>query len=77
MQLGIHLHLECSITLAWQCNSFLNPATVLNIPNETGTIVHYDGTVPPTPPTPIPVHRSKNSSKWGWYMNMRKVRILK
>lgn len=58
---GIHLHLECSTTQAWRCDTFLNPATILGIPNVDNTIVHYDGSTPPTPPTPT---HSKNSSKW-------------
>ena len=37
--------------------------------------MHYDGTTPPTPPVPpTPSGESKNSKKWGWFMN-RKVRI--
>lgn len=67
---GVHLHLECSTTLAWNCSTFLNPSNILNIPNVTGTIVKYDGITPPTP-TPS---TSKNSSKWGWFMNIKKVR---
>lgn len=68
---GIHLHLECASTMAWRCDTFLNPATVLNIPNVDNTIIHYNGVIPPTPPTPT---SNNNSKKWGWYMNMRKVR---
>lgn len=47
---GIHLHLELSSSEAWVCANFLNPSTALGIPNESGTIVHYDGSIPPTPP---------------------------
>ncbi len=68
---GIHLHLECSTTLAWQCNTFLNPATIMGIPNVDNTIIHYDGSIPPTPPTPT----LSNKNKWAWFMNMKKVRI--
>lgn len=60
---GVHLHLEYATSATWSCNTFLNPSTALNIPNVSGTIVHYDGSTPPTPPTPTPT-RSKNSSKW-------------
>lgn len=49
---GTHLHLEGSTTEAWQCSSFVNPCTPLGFPNERGTVVIYDGTTPPTPPTP-------------------------
>lgn len=70
---GIHLHLECSSTLAWNCNTFFNPATILGIPNVTGTIIHYAGT-PPVPPTPI--QKGKAFKKWGWFLN-KKVRYNK
>lgn len=43
---GRHLHLECATTSAWQCSTFLNPCTILGIPNERGTIVKYDGSSP-------------------------------
>jgi murein DD-endopeptidase MepM/ murein hydrolase activator NlpD len=61
---GVHLHLECSTTLAWQCATFLNCSNELNIPNVRGTIIHYDGTTPPTPPIPPTPTFSKSSSKW-------------
>ena len=61
---GIHLHLEKSTTLAWQCSTFLNPCTELNIPNETGTIVKWKEIIPPTP-TLI----KKNKFKWVLYTN--------
>lgn len=70
---GIHLHLECSTTQAWQCSTFLNPATVLEIPNVDNTIIHYDGS--PTPPPPPPIPESNNVKKWAWHMNLKKVRI--
>lgn len=70
---GIHLHLECSTTLAWRCDTFLNPATIIGIPNVDNTIVHYDGTTPPVPP-PTPTEKGKNFKKWGWFLN-KKVRI--
>lgn len=58
---GIHLHLECSTTLAWQCSTFLNPATILGIPNVDNTIIHYGGTPPPPPP---PIIGGNSSNKW-------------
>ena len=67
---GVHLHLECATTLVWQCATFLNCSQQLNIPNVSGTVVHYDGTTPPVPPPPS---EKSNSKKWGWFMN-RKVR---
>ena len=49
---GTHLHLEATRTSAWACSNFVDPCTPLGFPNERGTIVIYDGTTPPTPPTP-------------------------
>lgn len=69
---GTHLHLEVATTQTWQYSTFLNPSTILGIANARGTIIHYDGSVPPTPPTPS---TSKTINKWAWYMNMKKVRI--
>lgn len=57
--------------MAWNCATFTNPATVLEIPNVDNTIIHYNGVIPPPPPPPS---GNNNSKKWGWYMNMRKVR---
>lgn len=57
---GIHLHLEYATTLAWDYDTFLNPSDALGIPNVRGTIVHYDGT---TPPTPTPSEKKKG---WKW-----------
>lgn len=65
---GIHLHLEYASTSNWQCSTFLNPATALNIPNEDNTIVKYDGTIPPTP---IPTTSSQNSKKWCFIKNIK------
>lgn len=70
---GVHLHLECASTLAWQCGTFLNCSAELGIPNVVITIVYYDGSVPPIPP-PTPSGK-KNSKKWGWYLSTRKVRL--
>ena len=46
------MHLEASSTQAWLCGNFYNPAELLGFPNEVGTLINYDGTIPPTPPTP-------------------------
>lgn len=54
---GIHLHLEYATALSntWSpCNAFMNPSNALGIPNVSGTVVHYDGSVPPPPPPPPP-----------------------
>lgn len=67
---GVHLHLEYASSSAWNCNTFLNPSTALNIPNQSGTIIHFGGT-PPIPPSPT--EKGKNFKKWGWFLN-RKVR---
>lgn len=56
---GVHLHLECSTTLNWQCSSLINPGESIGIPNVRGTIVEYKGEVPPEPPI-----RDKHSNKW-------------
>lgn len=60
---GIHLHLEYATTLAWNYDTFLNPSTELGIPNQRGTIVHFDGSVPPIPPTPT---EEKKKKGWKW-----------
>ena len=66
---GIHLHLELSSVDYWDSSYtyFLNPETYLGIPSQRGTIVKYDGSVPPTPPTPT---TNKNSKKWLWSKNI-------
>ena len=69
---GIHLHLEYATTPTWDYDTFLNPSTALGIPNERGTIVHYDGTIPPTPPTPTPNRLQKKKFPWAIYA--RKLR---
>lgn len=46
---GIHLHLEYATSPVWNYDYFLNPSDALGIPNVRGTIVHYDGSIPPTP----------------------------
>lgn len=46
--LGAHLHLEASTGASWVCGNFLNPCTILGIPNEVGTRINYSEQ--PTPP---------------------------
>lgn len=65
---GRHLHLECSTTQSWQCSTFVNPCTILGIPNVDDTVIHYDGTVPPEPPTPTGETR-KTKFPWVLYAN--------
>lgn len=69
---GVHLHLECATTQAWNYDTFLNPASELGIPNERGTIIIYDGSVPPTPP-PVPPEPTDDTKKckfpWVLYAN--------
>lgn len=61
---GVHLHLELSDVSYWDSTRthFQNPLTALGIPNQRGTIVHYDGT-PPIPPTPTETKKKKG---WKW-----------
>lgn len=67
---GRHLHLECSTTQNWQCSTFLNPCTILGIPNIDNTVIHYDGTTPPIPPTPT----TETKTKFPWVLYARKLR---
>lgn len=62
---GTHLHLEASTTQAWQCSSFVDPCEPLGFPNVRGTVVKWDGTIPPQPPVTI----KKSNFKWVLYAN--------
>lgn len=68
---GRHLHLEASTTQSWQCETFVNPCNILNIPNVDDLIIHYEETIPPTPPI-----TKDNKNKWILSM-YRKMRIYK
>lgn len=69
---GRHLHLECSTTPYWSYDTFLNPSDILGVPNERGTIIHYDGSIPPTPPTPpTPTPTSKSKYKTPLFFRKR------
>lgn len=78
---GPHLHLECSISQGWICGNFINPAEILGIPNETGTIVYFGGEpIPPDPPTPPdpddpdnPVEYDKKKSRFLWQVYTRTI----
>lgn len=65
---GPHLHLECSTSQTWQCDTFVNPCERIGIPNEDDLIIHYDGT--PTPITTI-------KRKFPWVLYARKLRSKK
>lgn len=58
---GTHLHLEASTTQSWQCQSFVDPCQPLGFPNVRGTVVEWDGTVPPTP---TPTFKKKSHFKF-------------
>lgn len=53
---GRHLHLECSTTQAWRCDTFLNPCEELLIPNIDDQVLDWGGVPPPVPPTPTGEH---------------------
>jgi len=72
---GVHLHLEYSTTAGWDYDSFLNPSDALGIPNQRGTIVHYNGTIPPEPPTPTQV--KKRRFPWVLYANKLRRRNIR
>lgn len=64
---GVHLHLEYSSTSSWQCSTFLNPCEAIGIPNVDNTIVHYNGSIPPT----------KNNSTIKWLLTRNKKIYIK
>lgn len=67
---GIHLHLELSDVSYWDTTRthFQNPLIALGIPDERGTIVHFDGEVPPVPPT------GRKRKKFPWVLYARHLR---
>lgn len=69
---GVHLHLEYATSPIWSYDTFLNPSDALGIPNERGTIVKYDGSTPPEPPTPTPATITKK--RFPWVLYARKLR---
>lgn len=68
---GIHLHLEYATSPIWNYDTFLNPSDALNIPNIRGTIVHWDGTIPPEPPTPTIIFKKR---KFPWAVLTKIIR---
>lgn len=67
---GTHLHLEASTSQSWVCKNFVNPCEPLGFPNERGTIVHWDGTIPPKPPEPpTPIIIKKRKFPWAVLTN--------
>ncbi len=71
---GVHLHLEYSSVSYWDSTYtyFLNPSEALGIPNVRGTIVHYDGSIPPEPPT----EREKGFKWWIFTKSIKQRRNL-
>ena len=65
---GIHLHLEYATTPTWNYDTFLNPSTALGIPNERGTIVHFEEYIPPVPTG------GKKKNKFPWVLYAKKLR---
>ena len=72
---GRHLHLECSTTQGWNCNTFLSPGVQLGFGNTRGTVIEYNGSTPPTPPTPPtpgtdtpegPFYHRLFEDRWFW-----------
>lgn len=66
---GRHLHLECSTTASWQCDTFINPCTNLGIPNEDDLVLEWGG----TPPPPI-LHQIKNKWKRIFYKHYKIIK---
>lgn len=73
---GTHLHLEASTSQAWICENFVNPCEPLGFPNVRGTIVKWDGTVPPIPPEPPTPITTKKKFPWVLYSNKLRKRRL-
>ena len=63
---GRHLHLECSTTVAWQCDTFVNPCWVLGFPNVQYEILVWQAS--PVPPATI------RRKKFKWVLYARKLR---
>lgn len=70
---GTHLHLELSTTQDWICGNFLNPVESLGIPNIQGTIVEYNGDIPPEPEPPE--KQNKNFYKKWIMKKCKKINI--
>lgn len=72
---GIHLHLELSDVSYWDTTRthFQNPLIALGIPDARGTIVHYNGSVPPEPPEP-PTPTEQKKKKFPWVLYSRQLR---
>lgn len=59
---GRHLHLECSTSSTWACDTFVNPCTIMGIPNEDDLVLDW---IPYVPPARI----AKTKFKWVLYAN--------
>lgn len=77
---GVHLHLEMSTTMQWQCGTFVSPGDILGFGNTRGTVIYYTGTEPPPeppeppepePPEPDP-HKEAKKHKFNWVLFKRK-----
>ena len=66
---GRHLHLECSTSQSWNCNTFLNPCTNIGIPNEDDLVIYYQA---PTPPV-----ITFKKTKFPFVLYARKLRARK
>lgn len=73
---GPHLHLELSDVPYWDTTRtrFQDPLIALGIPNERGTIVHYNGTTPPEPPEPEPSETTKKKHRFNWQTFTKNIR---
>ena len=63
---GRHLHLECSQSATWNCNTFVNPCTQMGIPNEDDLVLNWIPT--PVPPTKI----KKSNFNWVLFSNRKR-----
>ena len=65
---GRHLHLECSTTMQWNCNTFVNPCDIMGIPNVDDEVLIW---LPGPGPTPT---RSKKH-RYNFLLYNRRKRL--
>lgn len=65
---GVHLHLEATTKEAWACKNFVEPCSPLGFPNERGTIIKWDGEIPP-----IPTPTTTKYKKFPWSVMTKKI----
>ena len=63
---GRHLHLECSSSAIWNCNTFVNPCNIMGIPNIDDEVLDWV-------PSPVPIERKKH--KFNFVLFNRKRRF--